>query len=164
MRSDSLRELFADQNCVAQTRNGATIPSAASSLIPRTSALPKRHHGWGGISITKEKGTAMKQLLSKFWNDDNGALIATEYLFVVTILVIGVIVGMTNVRDALIAELTEVGNALLALSQGFTISGTSGGTGSTDGSQAIDTPGSLAAPQAVPPAFPSVIDVPVCGN
>ena len=101
----------------------------------------------------------MKHLLSKLWNDDRGALIATEYLFFVTILIIGVIVGLTNVRDALTAELTEVGNALLALSQGFTISGTSGATSSTDGSQAIDTPGSLTAPQATPPAFPSVIDV-----
>ena len=106
----------------------------------------------------------MKHLLSKLWRDDHGAMIATEYLFIVTILIIGSIVGLTNVRDALTAELTELGNALLALSQGYTISGTSGGTGGTDGSQAIDTPGSLTPAQATPPAFPSLIDVAPCGN
>ena len=33
-----------------------------------------------------------------------------------------------------------------------------------DGSQAIDTPGSLTPAVATPPAFPSVIDVAPCGN
>jgi len=58
----------------------------------------------------------MKHLMSKLWHDDHGAIIAAEYLFVVTILVIGTIVGLSNVRDALVTEMTELGNALLALS------------------------------------------------
>jgi len=47
----------------------------------------------------------------------------------------------------------------MAVSQGFAISGTSGSTGSTSGSQAIDTPGLSNGISAVPPATPSVIDV-----
>lgn len=105
----------------------------------------------------------MRRILQTLWNDDQGALIATEYLFFVTILVIGTIVGLTNVRDAVNAELTETGNALLAVSQGFTISGTSGGTGSTSGSQAIDTPG-LLPPLTSTPGIPSVIDVALPGG
>lgn len=97
--------------------------------------------------------------LSRMWNDDQGAFIATEYLFVVTILVIGIIVGLTNLRSALNAELTELGNAILALSQGYTISGETGAGASVDGSQAIDTPGSLPGSSLTPPAIPSVIDV-----
>ncbi len=100
-----------------------------------------------------------QKILHRFWQDDRGALIATEYLFFVTIVVIGTIVGMTNLRDAVNVELTELGNALMALSQGFTISGTSGQSGGTDGSQAMDTP-SLSGPiTSVAPAIPSVIDV-----
>ncbi|MFO0928825.1 MAG: hypothetical protein U0736_17695 [Gemmataceae bacterium] len=38
--------------------------------------------------------------LTRWWHDDHGGVIATEYLFVVTILVIGVIVGLTNLRSA----------------------------------------------------------------
>jgi hypothetical protein len=60
-------------------------------------------------------------------------LIATEYLFVATILVIGSVVGLTSVRDAINAELSELANAMLALSQGYTISGVSGCAASTDG-------------------------------
>jgi Flp pilus assembly pilin Flp len=103
----------------------------------------------------------MRNLMRKLWRDDRGALIATEYLFVTTILVIGTVVGLTNLREAINAELTELGNALLALSQGFTVSGTSGAGGNTDGSQAIDNPGLLTNPTLVPPSAPSVIDVPV---
>lgn len=97
--------------------------------------------------------------MRKLWSDDTGALIATEYLFVVTILVIGIVVGLTAIRDALNAELTETANAMLALSQGYTISGTSGSGGNTDGSAAIDMPGLLDDPILTPPAIPSVIDV-----
>ena len=104
----------------------------------------------------------MKRHLRLFWADDAGAIIATEYLFVVTILVIGIIVGLTGLRDAEVTELTELGNALLALSQGYTISGTSGSGGSTDGSQAIDTPSLLTDPVCTDPAFPSLIDVVPC--
>ena len=45
----------------------------------------------------------------------------------------------------------------MALSQGFAISGQSGSGGTTDGSQAIDTPALLIGPVSTPPAMPSVI-------
>lgn len=105
----------------------------------------------------------MTKLAAKLWDDDAGALIASEYLFVVTILIIGTIVGLAAVREAINTELGEVANALLALSQGFTISGQSGTGGSVDGSQAIDTPGTIQDPIATPPAIPSVIDL-IPGN
>ena len=97
--------------------------------------------------------------LSRMWRDDAGAIIATEYLFVVTILVIGIIVGLSNLRAAINAELTELGNAILALSQGYTIQGEVGAYASTDGSQAIDTAGSLQGISTTPPSNPSVIDI-----
>lgn len=101
----------------------------------------------------------MKHLLLRIWHDDRGALISVEYLFFVTIVTIGSIVGMANLRDALNVELTEVANALLAISQGFTVSGTSGTGGQTSGSQAIDTPTTMGEMILTPPAAPSVIDV-----
>jgi Flp pilus assembly pilin Flp len=101
----------------------------------------------------------MQALILSLWRDDRGALIATEYLFVATILVIGTIVGLSNVRDAVNTELSELANALLALSQGYTISGQSGAGGSTDGSQAIDTPSTITDPMNTPPSMPSVIDL-----
>jgi len=103
----------------------------------------------------------MSNLLRRLWKDDCGALISIEYLFVATILVIGIIVGLDNLRNAVNAELTELGNAILALSQGYAFSGVSGCTSNTDGSQAIDTPATETLTH-IPPAIPSVIDVLPC--
>ena len=69
-------------------------------------------------------------------------------------------VGLAGVRDAVNAELTELGNAILALSQGYSANGASNGSGSVDGSQAIDTPQTINGSFSTPPAIPSVIDVP----
>jgi Flp pilus assembly pilin Flp len=99
--------------------------------------------------------------LRQLWRDDEGALIATEYLFVATILVIGLVVGLTNLRTAINAELTELANAILALSQGYSVNGSASAGGSVDGSMAIDTPGFISGPTSTPPAFPSIIDVPI---
>jgi hypothetical protein len=102
-------------------------------------------------------------LLLKLWKDDAGAIISAEFLFVATILVIGLIVGLATVRDALNTELAELANAFLALSQGYIISGQSGCCAATDGSQAIDTPSLVPEIICVPPAIPSVIDQLPCG-
>ncbi len=103
----------------------------------------------------------MKQLITRFWNDDQGAIISIEYLFFATIVLIGLVIGFAALRDAVVVELTELGNAILALSQGFTVSGLSNGDGSVDGSATMDTPGLLTNPTAVAPSLPSNIDVPV---
>jgi Flp pilus assembly pilin Flp len=104
----------------------------------------------------------MTRLLKKLWSDDGGALIAAEYLFVATILVIGIVVGLTNVRDAINAELTALGNAYLTLSVGYTISGVSGCSASTDGSQAIFVPHLLTGPIHTPPVSVQEVDVLPC--
>jgi hypothetical protein len=59
----------------------------------------------------------MRNLMSKLWADDCGALIATEWVFVATILVLGSITGLVAVRQAVLSELTEFANAVLALNQ-----------------------------------------------
>jgi Flp pilus assembly pilin Flp len=100
----------------------------------------------------------MRSLAARFWSDDRGAIIAAEYLFVVTILIIGTMVGLASVREAINTELAEVANALLALSQGYTIQGSTTPNATIEGSTAIDTPGLVPEIMAVPNAIPSVID------
>ena len=105
----------------------------------------------------------MRKLFAQLWSDDCGALIATEFLFVATILVIGIVVGLTNVRNAVNVELSELANAYLALSQGYTVSGQSGCCSSTDGSAAVDTPSLVTQPTCTPPSNVSIIDLVPCG-
>src|SRR5262245_19296125 len=81
----------------------------------------------------------MRQMMLKLWNDDCGALIATEWVFVATILVLGIITGLIAVRQAVISELTEFANAVMALNQSFSFSGQSNCQSSTAGSQASDS-------------------------
>ncbi len=68
----------------------------------------------------------MKKLSLRFWNDDAGALIATEWVFVVTILVIGLVAGLKSVQQAVLTELEEVAGAIGALSQSYSFGGTHG--------------------------------------
>jgi Flp pilus assembly pilin Flp len=104
----------------------------------------------------------MKHLMSKLWKDDGGALIAAEYLFVASIVGIGIVVGLTGVRNAINAELTVLGDAYLALNLSYTISGVTGCGASVAGSEAIDIPTQLTPPTSVPPAIPVVITIPPC--
>ena len=81
----------------------------------------------------------MRQLLLELWQDDAGALIATEWVFVATILVLGSITGLVAVRQAVISELVEFANAVMSLNQSYSFSGQSNCESSTAGSQYIDT-------------------------
>lgn len=101
-------------------------------------------------------------MMKKLWNDDQGALIAMEFLFVATILVIGIIAGLSSVRSAVNVELSELANAILALSQGYTIQGQVGCCAQVDGSQAIDTPGLVPDVLCNGQIIPSVIDLTPC--
>lgn len=67
----------------------------------------------------------MRQMMLRLWKDDCGALISAEWIIVAGILVIGVIVGLTSVRNAVNAELTEFGNALTGLCLNFSFAGQS---------------------------------------
>jgi len=87
----------------------------------------------------------MSQLMLKLWNDDCGALIATEWVFVATILVLGAITGLVAVRQAAISELTEFANAVMALNQSYSFTGQANCQSSTGGSAASDATNSIPA-------------------
>ena len=86
----------------------------------------------------------MDRLWSRLWSDDQGALIATEWVFVATILILGIITGLVAVRQAVISELTEFANAVMALSQSYSFAGQSNCLASVAGSQATDVTNSIA--------------------
>ena len=86
----------------------------------------------------------MRKVLSRLWADDGGALIATEWVFVATILILGIITGLIAVRQAVISELTEFANALMALDQSYSFAGQSNCLSSTAGSAATDSTDTIA--------------------
>ena len=80
----------------------------------------------------------MLGLMSRLWNDDEGAIIATEFVFLATILVVGILVGMVAVRDAVNNELVDVANAVGSANQSYSFSGTRSSCASTAGSAFVD--------------------------
>jgi hypothetical protein len=70
------------------------------------------------------------------------------------VLVIGIVIGLTAVRNAVNAEMTELANAILAISQGFTVSGQNGCGATVDGTSVTDLPGNEPCPVNVPPSVP----------
>jgi Flp pilus assembly pilin Flp len=77
--------------------------------------------------------------LRRLWHDDAGALIATEWVFVVTILIIGLVAGLKSVQQAVLNEFEEVADAVGSLSQTYSFGGTRGCCSSTSGSRYLDT-------------------------
>ena len=67
----------------------------------------------------------MKTML-RFWNEETGAIVSAEIMLVMSILVIGAIVGLKSVRDAVITELADVAQALSNVNQSYTYSGAAG--------------------------------------
>ena len=62
-------------------------------------------------------------MLKRLWNDESGAIVSLEIVLVGTILGIGVITGLTSLRDAVITELADLGGAISWLDQSYTIHG-----------------------------------------
>ena len=93
-------------------------------------------------------------MFAKLWNDEAG-VIAVEYLFLVTIVGLGLVVGFSTLEGAINVEYTELSNAILALSQGYTVS-------TKQGSAATDTAGRAAF--AISDATATNINQAYCGN
>lgn len=65
------------------------------------------------------------KLLRQLWNDEAGFVVSAELVLIATILVIGLVVGLTSLRNQVVQELTDTGQAIGAVSQGYTFYGTS---------------------------------------
>jgi hypothetical protein len=77
-------------------------------------------------------------MLKKFLNDEAGAIISAELVLVLTIAVIGMVVGLASVRDAVVTELGDVGQAIANIDQSYTYTGVLGHSSSTAGSAYSD--------------------------
>ncbi len=64
--------------------------------------------------------------LHALWNDDRGFIISAELVMIATILVLGLIAGLTCVRDAVTGELFDVADAIDSLNQSYSYTGMHG--------------------------------------
>lgn len=62
----------------------------------------------------------MKSLMSRVWREDEGVL-TFEWILIITVLAIGIVGGLSAVRDAIISELGDLSHAITELDQSYTI-------------------------------------------
>lgn len=73
----------------------------------------------------------MLNLMKRIAKDENGFVVSSELVLVLTIAVIGMIVGLDSVQNAVVQELADVAAAFGSLEQSYTYSGFVSGSGAT---------------------------------
>ena len=80
----------------------------------------------------------MQNPAQTLWNDEAGFIVSIELILIATIAIIGLITGLTAVRDAVVSELSDVAGAVQDLNQCYSFNGVEGHSASTCGSDFID--------------------------
>lgn len=62
----------------------------------------------------------MRKLFARMWKEDRGVL-TFEWILLITVLTIGIVGGLSAVRDAIISELGDVAGAIVELEQTYLI-------------------------------------------
>jgi Flp pilus assembly pilin Flp len=79
------------------------------------------------------------KLLSRLWADEAGFVVSSELVLIATVMVVGLLAGLTTVRDQVVQELADVADAVSEIDQSYSYSSVTGHTSSTAGSLFIDT-------------------------
>jgi Flp pilus assembly pilin Flp len=74
------------------------------------------------FQVTRRPKT-MKPMLGQMWREDEGVL-SFEWILLLTLLVLGLISGLTGARDAFIDELGDIAEGMICLDQSFTLAAT----------------------------------------
>jgi len=77
-------------------------------------------------------------MLRQLWNDEAGAVFSAELVMVATILVIGMTVGLSAVRNSVVTELADVGQAISNIDQSYLYANVDGHHSSSAGSRFDD--------------------------
>ncbi len=64
--------------------------------------------------------------LHQLWKDEAGFVVSTELVLIATILVIGMVVGLATVRNAVVQELGDVALAIGSVNQSYSYTGVTG--------------------------------------
>ena len=83
-------------------------------------------------------GKKMQNPTKTLWNDEAGFIVSIELILIATIAIIGLITGITAVRDAVVSELSDVAGAVQDLNQSYSFTGVTGHAAATSGSDFND--------------------------
>lgn len=75
----------------------------------------------------------MRKLALYLWRDEAGFVVSTEMVLVATIVVIGLITGLTTIRDQLSTELADIADAISEVDQSYSFGAITAHASSTSG-------------------------------
>jgi hypothetical protein len=78
------------------------------------------------------------KMLSRLLLDDAGFIVSSELILLATIVVLGLITGLTTIRDQVVQELGDVADAFSEIDQSYSYSGITAHSASTAGSAFLD--------------------------
>lgn len=81
----------------------------------------------------------MKNMFKGFVRSEDGFLLSSEALLIGTIAVLGLLVGLVSIRDAVVQELGDFSQAIGLLDQDYSYDGVSDTSGTTAGGAFADS-------------------------
>ena len=81
----------------------------------------------------------MKNVMIQLWSDEAGFIISAELVLVATIAVLSMVVGLSEVANAINQELEDVASAFGAVNQSYHYNGASGHAACKDGGRYRDS-------------------------
>jgi len=79
-------------------------------------------------------------LIARFWSDESGAVIATEYLMLGSVVALGSASGMVAMRDSVIDEYKELGQGVREIRQASSVPPATRGAGNRAGAATATHP------------------------
>ena len=98
---------------------------------------------------------------SELWRDESGVVLSSEVVLLGTVLGIGAVAGLAQLRDTVVAELDDLSQTLADLNQSYSMSALQGCSARTAGSRSGDFAEEQEAGLTWTPACLSVEESPV---
>src|SRR5579871_1160429 len=80
----------------------------------------------------------MSHFLRRLWNDEAGFIVSAELVLIATVVLIGLIIGLATLRDDIVNELADVGDAFSELNQSYSYAGITAHSSSVSGGNFSD--------------------------
>jgi hypothetical protein len=80
-----------------------------------------------------------RQMAASFIRNEHGFILTSEFLLSATVTVLGLLVGIANVRNSLLYELQEIASVVGKLNQSYDYTGITDDNASTDGGLFTDS-------------------------
>lgn len=100
----------------------------------------------------------LRSLFKTLWRDEAGFVVSSESVLLATLVVLGLISGLSTVREQVVLELADTANSIGRTNQSYSMSAITGHASSTAGSL-FDDDRDFCAPQLTDDSPPTIANI-----